>query len=545
MPRDTDIPELLNTVSREWGDGRAHLAKAIKSYVGATTALKTAATSHPLWALRYPTSALKEELELLSLGLADLDKTRGMLANTWNTECAPINRLPSELLAFIFQIIVDDAYPHDIYDSMSYINPATKLAFVCSCWRQTALETGSLWSCVVFPYQADRNYEHVLTIARMQLERTQGSPIDLFVSHKPSFEANDTRFLSTCNMVNRHARQVRSLRVRLDRNKDIESLLECCLMNGTAGSLSKLEILANFSSHYLFHQANSQTLERLDEYLRSVRMLKLRSVAFDWRCAAFEQLEDLDLYNLHSKCCPNLTQLARVLSASPNLRRLRLKEIMIHGKMKPTIHSPVMLQHLNKLILDRLGDSSASKALSILSSGRQNLSLTFNAKSSSLPIPTVLRPFATENHIGTFRFIDAPHRQSLQEILESLPDLKYLILDELELVDSDFDALVHRNKLPAASHLTLPAQAKLTSTLPKLKHLALMKCTIVSDQVRFKEAISSLSLDSFYLGNCCVEVRTESQGRFGGVSSRLCSIGVMTELGIWLTENVTGKLVIE
>ncbi|KAF8599900.1 hypothetical protein BDV93DRAFT_525748 [Ceratobasidium sp. AG-I] len=540
----TEMPEFVATVLQEWENGRTHLAKAVKSYVGATAALRAAIITYPLWTLHSLTSTLEEEIESLPLELLELEKARMVLANARNTQCSPINRLPSELLVSIFQIVVDSAYPYDSYDCTSYANPAAKLVQVCSRWHQVASEAGTLWSCVVIPYQGRGTSERVLTTARMQLQRTYGSSINLFISHKLFYYPDNFWFQSTNALITPYMNQIHSLTVRLPRGGDAEMLLNYCTAGGTAGTLSRLEIAVKLSPTFLFHQADSQTLGQIDEYLRSVRTLKLRSAAFDWQCAVFEQLGELVLCNLNTRCCPNLTQLAGVLSASPGLRDLRLKETTIRDETEPMVHSPVRLEHLEKLVLDRLDDASSCRAISILSLGEQGLYLTFNVDSSSSTVLLALRQFATKNRIETFRYTGVSARQPLQEILESLPDLSYLMLDKLKLGKSDFDALIHCNGAPLASPSSPPSpplsleQTSPTSPLPKLKRLTFVDATILCDQATFKKAISSLSLCSFRLQGCSIETITESQKKPGGAPTKLGSIGATSELGIWLTENL-------
>ncbi|KAF8599922.1 hypothetical protein BDV93DRAFT_511306 [Ceratobasidium sp. AG-I] len=216
----------------------------------------------------------------------------------------PINRLPSEILVSIFQAVVNSAYPRvifnsayprDIFDCASYVNPAAKLAQVCLYWRQLALEARSLWSCIIFPYQSGKQYERVSTTARVQLERTRGSPIDLFLFHEPYYFLDVSQLQSTLDLINPYMKQLRSLTVRLHRSEHIESLLACCLTNGTAGSLSRLEISKDTASHPLFFQAHSQIHKQLDEYLQSVRVLKLRDTKFGLKSAVFDHLDELVL----------------------------------------------------------------------------------------------------------------------------------------------------------------------------------------------------------------------------------------------------------
>ncbi|KAF8599880.1 hypothetical protein BDV93DRAFT_608970 [Ceratobasidium sp. AG-I] len=214
-----------------------------------------------------------------------------MLRDTEYTQRLQINRLPSELLACIFQIVVHSAYPRDIVDSASYANPAVKFVQVCSRWRQVALQVRSLWSCVVFLYKDDTNYERISSTARMQLERTRGCPIDLFLLH----ELSHAEFQSTVQLITPYMKQLRSLTVQLRRSEDIETLLEGCLIAGTVGTLSRLEIIRDNSFPPLFHRAHPQTLEQLDKYLQSVRILKLHETIFGWKSAVFDHLDELVL----------------------------------------------------------------------------------------------------------------------------------------------------------------------------------------------------------------------------------------------------------
>ncbi|KAF8599901.1 hypothetical protein BDV93DRAFT_290442 [Ceratobasidium sp. AG-I] len=547
MIQDPEVLGSLTLIVYEWENARAHLAKAIRSYARAAMALQAATISHPLWALGYSITILEDELDSLSSGLFELDRARVVLTNTRNAQCSLINRLPAELLASIFQVVVDSAYPHDAYDSASYTNPATKLVRVCSHWRQVALETGPLWSCVVFPYHGSRDHEHISTGARMQLDRSRGSSIDLFICVTQPYNLENTQFRSITNLIKPYMKQLRSLTVRLPRSEDIESLLECCAMNGTTGSLSRLDIFGNFVSLPLFHQANLQRLKQLDDYLRSVRILKLRAVTFNWRCAVFERLDELLFDDIYTPRCPNLTQFAGILSASPDLRRLLLKKFTVHEQMEPMIHPPVKLEHLEKLSLDRLSDSGFCRVASVLSLGRRSPDIAFTADFNSPATLSALRRFASETRVVKLRFAGFPNRQPVPEILELLPHLEYLGLGGLVLERSDLDALVNHNRIPAVSPSPLPVQTNLAGPLPKLKRLALIKCTILCDRVMFKEIFRGLSLGLLNMCDCSIELRTESQGSGHSphIATNVIAINATTELGIWLTENMGGRVVFE
>lgn len=270
------------------------------------------------------------------------------------------------------------------------------LAQVCSRWRGVAFETGSLWSCVVLFYYRE-NCESVLTSAQIQLERTRGSPVDLFISHNFCTPIGQG-FRSTLDLIKPYMKQLRSLTTKFYREKDIEYVLESLLEHGTTGSLSRLDISGGFSSSPLFNQADSQTLERLDEYLRPVRSLSLRKVMFHRKRAVFEQLEELEFENLYASDFLSLTQLAEMLSASPNLRHLSLNHVEI-DEGDPVPHLPVKLQYLKKLGFYRMSDTDFQGVVSILTLGKQASELTLNFASKSAAMLGALRLLAINANI--------------------------------------------------------------------------------------------------------------------------------------------------
>lgn len=528
---------------QEWENARAQLATAIQTYVSTTKALEEATASCSTGAFYNPSPSLEKELESLSLWIDELNKTRVVLAKTRNLQHPPISRLPPELLVSIFRIVVDYAYPEYFPEFVGYANPATTLICVCSDWRRIALEFGPLWSCVVLAHQIGRSYKDVLATARMQLERTRGSPIDIFLLSELFYIAGDTELQPIPNLLGPYLKQLRSLSIQQHRNKDIESILDCCLENGAVGSLSELEVFGH-SSIPIFHQANSQKLGQLDELLRSVRVLKLHSVTFDWNSAVFEQLDELVLDYLLASSCPSLTQLAGALSASPGLRSLTINQTRIHGGVESIAQPSVELRNLEILMLDRLNEVNFRRLASVLSLKGQRLDLRMLNDFNNPKLLEVLRLFASETNVEAFRLIGVPSHQPIPQILESLPDLQHLGLAGLKLGDSDLNALVHRNTMErtVASSPSPPTRTDTTSTLPKIKGVGLVKCTIVSDEAMFKDAISSASFTYLRLDSCTIETK---KGLLGGDdSTRVLHIDATTQLGIWLTENCSGQVII-
>ncbi|KAF8592945.1 hypothetical protein BDV93DRAFT_516957, partial [Ceratobasidium sp. AG-I] len=491
------------------------------------------------------------ELESLSASLLELNKTRAILTDARNMQCSPISQLPSELFVSIFQIIVDIAHPRNITESVGYINPAATLVRVCSRWRQVALRAGSLWSCIVISYENGERFESVSARAQMQLERTLGSPTDMFLSggmfRPPNDVLDDVLVINldvkrnplyTCDLIKPYMKQLRSLTVKLQQHCRLETILECLLEHGTIGTLFRLEIFGGSSGPPLFHLSDSQTLKKLDKHLQSVRVLSLHAATFDWTCAVFQKLDELELDDLQAFKCPNVTQLAKILSASPSLRRLTLKKIMIHDGTGFAARSPVKLQYLGNLLLDRLDDAAIQRIFSVISLGQRGLRLSMNSRFTNTATLEAFRVFAREAKINMFRFASVRGRLPLGEILECLPDLNYLVLGKMRLDNSDFNALVHRSTMnitPPWSISSPPAQANPTSSpLSKITKLSL---------VMFKEAISGLSLKFLHMSQCSIGLEEGLQRDPSNTISPF--VDATAELAIWLTRNTASRVMIE
>ena len=143
----------------------------------------------------------------------------------------------------------------------------------------------------MFPYQVGRSYEHIWAAAQMQLEQTRGRSIDLFYHHEPS--CDELRY--TMHLIMFYAKQLHSLSIWLRASKNIETLLECRLIAGTVGTLSRLDLFGNFCPLPFFNQADSQAHEQPKDCLKPVRILKLREMALGWKSAVFEHIDELVL----------------------------------------------------------------------------------------------------------------------------------------------------------------------------------------------------------------------------------------------------------
>ncbi|KAF8148639.1 hypothetical protein B0H34DRAFT_758364 [Crassisporium funariophilum] len=96
-------------------------------------------------------------------------------SSTTRKVSCPMDRLPNELLTYIFLLTANDAGESPIFSST--------ISHVCARWRQVALSTGGLWGRIVltFPITASQ-----LSCASAWLARSRASPLDILLDLRDS-----------------------------------------------------------------------------------------------------------------------------------------------------------------------------------------------------------------------------------------------------------------------------------------------------------------------------------------------------------------------
>lgn len=377
--------------------------------------------------------------------------------------------------------------------------------------------------------------ETVLNLAKMRLERTYGSAIDLFIGRTPYRTPNDSQLQTAIDLLGPYMRQLRSLQLMFLNFHELQSVLDCWLDHGAAGSLSEFRVTTSAAHLSLFRESNPRSPIQLAGLFRSIRILSLNQVGFDWSTVAFKGLDELTLCNIEPSECPSPTQLAKILSASPGLRLLNLTYITIRQWTQSTTPPPVKLSFLETLTLIGLTDADIRTLVSILSLGQQELKLVISNNYSAPITLASLRSLVSGANIHTIQLTNVTFYIPLHEILESLPRLKGLGLCIAKLGVDDLNALVRRNTMNNVPPTSALIQTDSAIPHSKIERLGLVHCTFICDQATFREAICNISLNILSLHSCKIAPHPYTPAEPDNIDAE-------SELGVWLAELMPGRV---
>lgn len=173
--------------------------------------------------------------------------------------------------------------------------------------------------------------------------------------------------------------------------------------------------------------------------LASVRFLKLVSTYANWGSIVYYNLVKLNIETLPETNWPTMVQMAAILSASPMIQQLRLKDLGIVGHERFSSPNPIFLSELQELNLLYLSEG-LRYILPLISPGPKlvNASIQLHNIWDEAPV----RSFFHQSSVVTLYVKD--NRQSYRspgralEFLSSLPHLRDLAL---ELLDVSYEAL--------------------------------------------------------------------------------------------------------
>ncbi|KAG8679224.1 hypothetical protein FRC09_019126, partial [Ceratobasidium sp. 395] len=139
-------------------------------------------------------SALDDRLIQISKQLDSLSETERQLAQSLSflkqarnisKTMIPINRLPAELLAPIFELVVSPRDHTGATEKSTQPNPLATIPSVCHSWRQLALCTPRLWTDIDMA-----GYIHLSMLSRAMLwcQRARDAPVHLRLTRFRFFE---------------------------------------------------------------------------------------------------------------------------------------------------------------------------------------------------------------------------------------------------------------------------------------------------------------------------------------------------------------------
>ncbi|TFK32479.1 hypothetical protein BDQ12DRAFT_500651 [Crucibulum laeve] len=136
-----------------------------------------------------------------------------------DTHCAPIDKLPVEILGKIFvQCVINDF----LYSSYEYPIPAEydapmTLSWVSRHWRMVALSIPLLWSSLVIPSQFKCNVAPAMSIVELWIERSASGPLFFHLqrSHRNLLCQCD-RAAHTLNFLIRHVQRWKFITLEME-----------------------------------------------------------------------------------------------------------------------------------------------------------------------------------------------------------------------------------------------------------------------------------------------------------------------------------------
>ncbi|KAJ7646501.1 hypothetical protein FB45DRAFT_1098284 [Roridomyces roridus] len=109
--------------------------------------------------------------------IAELEKHADFLDNTHKSILSPLRRLPNELLAEIFTMVIRDTLRFDNNVPRPWSQPPWTLARVCRRWTAVALGTSSLWSRVLLHLNLIGLGEGAVTMTQLLHQRSGSAPL--------------------------------------------------------------------------------------------------------------------------------------------------------------------------------------------------------------------------------------------------------------------------------------------------------------------------------------------------------------------------------
>ncbi|KAG8734709.1 hypothetical protein FRC10_011523, partial [Ceratobasidium sp. 414] len=375
-------------------------------------------------------TSLEKELPMLHLevlklyeAITDLKKLR----NT-STMLVPINRLPTEVLAYTFDGAVSESnLPQARWSkAQKPAEVAVLLASVSSHWRQVALATPALWSYIDLDPRGQLEYQ------RLWLERSASHPLHIrFCKASPSYHSL-AQERAVADLIQPHLPRCQSLCLSLsERLAQLVLPQACGSCNRTSKNLHSLTLFSDDDYHGIRSYTANVTEHELEQFLRPVRAIHLHNTQIgNWSSAAFHGLTELTLDDIFAPMLPTPQQLVNILRASPELRSLRLSSLA----MPPTPSYEVGIVNLEKLEVLSLKNLPTPFTLWLL--GRlvprsEGLALRIDKALDDISEATIGLglPFPTPDRIKVLYLCD--HTQSildLSRLLDFLPNLEALAL---------------------------------------------------------------------------------------------------------------------
>ncbi|KAG8716588.1 hypothetical protein FRC09_015516 [Ceratobasidium sp. 395] len=408
----------------------------------------------------------------------------------------PINRLPAELLAHIFELVVFHQYTTRTAKADAQPNPLATIPSVCHFWRQLAIRTPRLWTYI--DLTGCNHPASMLSRAILWSQRARDVPVHL-----------------------------RLTRFRFFEDQELPSELRNISTRAVSFNISPPTdeaYIRDFFNHYDL-SGRSNTLQAITMW--PTRGPKLLS-HFDWSRFVPDTLTSLKLNHTSANITPTLDELISLLSRTRNLRTLILRNVPValgSHTSYPEIHLP-HLEYLESYPhhASRSSYSGITKRLmqSIIPGSNDieawlEMGEPDDEEHDSAMHKLFTRSRITRLHTGYFK---PEAHLLLARYLDCLPELRFLSLD--------FDGKPTNNVLDALVKLVAEVEGY-SARCPKLQGLRLSEaCIIQQSQAQLQRVVETHELTELIFGE-----RTY----FVDESGNRCDD---SEIMGWLRERVNG-----
>ncbi|KAJ7601510.1 hypothetical protein DFH06DRAFT_1312196 [Mycena polygramma] len=349
--------------------------------------------------------ALDVQIRHLQATRAQLARRRSETADCAHQFCAipsPVRRVPQELISEIFALLT--AQDRARLGS----KPPWRLGFICRSWRRYAFSYSLLWSSLTI--STDRQW-HPHTTTRMlsklqaQLLRSATGPLDISwsgVSDDPETQVLD--------LVLPDSNHWRTVRFDISGSKPVLDWLQP--VYGKLDRLERLEVIN--AARTIFPDIFAAAPKLREVAFFSRRHISGHKPAFDAHITIpWGQIT-------HYRGELSFARQLDILFAAPNLSSCALDIVEPHNFVPP-IDTPVLLAHLRRLCVDRVGS-----LLNITAPKLEELCSVYSVHMIPRIVPFIRRASCTLQRMCLWQ---CPLSSELITALRALPTLTYLLLE--------------------------------------------------------------------------------------------------------------------
>ncbi|KAG8688125.1 hypothetical protein FRC09_013096 [Ceratobasidium sp. 395] len=372
-----------------------------------------------------------------------------------STTLAPINTLPPEILACIFALW--KPYWDCFYDDGLNFHD---LAAVCSYWRQVAINTPELWAHI------DIGPSTPVGFTELFLKRAGDSPIYMHLNEANTSISKPTsmeKMDQTMSLLSQHLHHVFALDINSDGyfpdliTRTLNTWLAC-----SGKELSRVLVVdfPNAKSVLSFSDTLMAEPENAEEMLRSLTMVNLENIYFDWNSKIYWNLRDLRLvFDCDDGNSPAISTLefANILTASPELEMVKLVSLEIREAKDWARETPIAMEHLSILHLVNMEPDSLRLLLPLIAVSGPLPEIVLGIAVGS-QMQDEFEAFLVRSKITTLYCVDQDDSYSGFFPLpcrQLVGDLRILVLDNLSIVETMSGGTNRRISQPSAHPLSV------------------------------------------------------------------------------------------